>query len=149
MSQNSRMTVAIHVLSYMVAAQKKRPDPVTSDQIASSVATNPVVIRRMLGLLRKAGLVVSHRGANAGWTLARRPEAITLLDVYRAVEDGPLFALHASPPNPNCPIARSIKPTLQRVYGGLETGLKRQLSKTSVARLFADTFPRGYTSPSP
>src|SRR5689334_13293816 len=124
------MTVAIHVLSYMVAVQKKRPDPVTSDQIASSVSTNPVVIRRMLGLLRKAGLVASRRGVNAGWMLARRADAISLLDIYEAVEEGPLFGLHASPPNPNCPIARGIKPTLRRIYGGLETGLKRQLSKT-------------------
>lgn len=147
MSGNSRMTVAIHVLSYLIAVEKRRPDPVTSEQIASSVSTNPVVIRRMLGLLRKAGLVVSHRGKNAGWRLARRPDAITLLDVYGAVEEGPLFELHASPPNPNCPIARGIKPTLHRVYGGLEAGLKRQLSRTTVAQLFAETFPRGYPSP--
>jgi Rrf2 family protein len=147
MSTNSRMTVAIHVLSYMIAAQKKRPDPVTSDQIASSVSTNPVVIRRMLGLLRRASLVASRRGANAGWMLARRADAITLLNVYEAVEEGPLFELHASPPNPNCPIARGIKPTLHRVYGRLETELKRQLSRTTLAQVFADTFPRGYPAP--
>jgi len=133
MSANSRMTIALHVLSYMAAAEKKRPDPVTSDQIARSVATNPVVIRRMLGLLRKARLVASRRGANAGWKLASPPEAVTLLDVYRAVEEGPLFGLHASPPNPNCPIARALKPSLHRIYGGLEAQLERQLAKSTVA----------------
>jgi len=135
MSANSRMTIAIHVLSYMVAAERKRPDPVTSDRIASSVATNPVVIRRMLGLLRKAHLVVSRRGANAGWRLARPPEAISLLDVYRAVEEGQLFALHASPPNPSCPVARSLKPALSRIYGRLEARLERQLAGTTVAQV--------------
>ena len=135
MSANSRMTIAVHALSYMVAAEKKRPDPVTSDQIASSVATNPVVIRRMLGHLRRAGIVVSRRGANAGWNLARRADAITLRDVYQAVGGRPLFGLHSSPPNPNCPIARAIKPALGRIYGGLEAQLERELARTTIAQV--------------
>jgi Rrf2 family protein len=139
MSANSRMTVAIHVLSYMVASAKKRPDPVTSDRIANSVSTNPVVIRRMLGQLQKGGLVKSHRGAHSGWTLARRPAAITLLDVYRALEEEPLFGLHASPPNPDCYIARGIQPALQKVYGALEDQLRRQLSKTTIEQIFVET----------
>ena len=139
MSANSRMTVAIHVLSYMVSSAKKRPDPVTSDQIAYSVATNPVVIRRMLGLLQKAGLVQSHRGIHSGWTLARKPTAITLLDVYRAIEEEPLFGLHASPPNPACHIARGIQPALKKVYGALADQLHRQLSKTTIEQVFAET----------
>ena len=119
----------------MVAAGRKRPDPVTSDQIASSVATNPVVIRRMLGSLRKARLVASQRGKNAGWRLARRAEAISLLDVYRAVADGPLFGLHASPPNPGCPVTRAVKPALHRIYDSLESRLEGELSRTTVAQV--------------
>ena len=135
MSANSRLTIAIHILSYMIAVGKKRPDPVTSDQIAASVATNPVVIRRMLGPLRREGIVISHRGAKAGWTLAKPADAITLLDVYRAVEGGRLFELHSSPPNPNCRIARCIKPALGRIYKGLERRLERELSRTTVAQV--------------
>ncbi|HSP15330.1 MAG TPA: Rrf2 family transcriptional regulator [Thermoanaerobaculia bacterium] len=139
MSANSRMTVAIHILSYLAVAERKRPDPVTSDRIAHSVATNPVVIRRMMGALRRAGLVASRRGAHAGWTLAKSPEAITLLDVYRAVGEGPLFALHASPPNPHCHVARGLKPALGRVYGALEKELARQLAGTTIGQMLADT----------
>ena len=139
MSANSRMTVAVHILSYLVMASRKRPDPVTSEQIAKSVRTNPVVIRRLLGLLRKGGLVRSRRGANAGWTLARSPRAITLLDVYNALHEDPLFGLHASPPNPQCPIGRGLPSTLRRVYGTLEDELRRQLARTSVADVLAET----------
>ncbi|HET7362423.1 MAG TPA: Rrf2 family transcriptional regulator [Burkholderiales bacterium] len=129
------MTVAIHVLSYLMEADKKRVAPVTSDEIARSVATNPVVIRRMLGALRRAGMVSSQRGANAGWRLAKPAGSITLLDVYRAVEPGRLFGLHASPPNPNCRIARGLKPALNRIYDQLEAHLEQQLSRTTVAEV--------------
>jgi Rrf2 family protein len=139
MSANSRMTVAIHILSYIAVAERKRPDPVTSDRIAHSVATNPVVIRRMLGELRSAGLVTSRRGANAGWTLAKSPDAVTLLDVYRAVGDGPLFGLYASPPNPHCHVARGLKPALGKVYGALEKELARQLARTTIGEMLAGT----------
>jgi Rrf2 family protein len=139
MSVNSRMTVAVHILSYLVLASRKRIDPITSEQIAKSVRTNPVVIRRLLGLLRKRGLVRSRRGVNAGWTLARNPAAITLLDVYNAVDDGPLFGLHASPPNPQCPIGRGLPTTLRKVYGSLEDELRRRLARTSVDEVLAET----------
>jgi Rrf2 family protein len=139
MSANSRMTVAIHILSFMVLWEQRRPEFATSEHIAKSVNTNPVVIRRMLGLLQKDRLVRSHRGANAGWSLAKRPEAITLLDVYNAVEDAPLFSMHASPPNRNCPVGRGVQPALKKVYSTLEEQLREYLSKTTMAEVFADT----------
>jgi Rrf2 family protein len=139
MSANSRMTVAVHILAYLVFASRKRPDPVTSAQIANSVRTNPVVIRRLLGLLRKGGLVRSQRGANAGWTLVRSPSSITLLDVCNAVQDETLFGLHASPPNPQCPIGRGLPPALRKVYGALEDRLQRQMARTSLEDVLAET----------
>jgi hypothetical protein len=50
MSANSRFTVALHILTWMVLVARQR-EIVTSDQIAASVNTNPVFIRRILGLL--------------------------------------------------------------------------------------------------
>ena len=138
MGMNSRLSVATHILSFLILAQRKQDGPVTSDRIAHSVKTNPVVIRRLLGSLHAGGLVRSHRGANAGWTLARSPDAITLLDVYEAVEKGPLFGLHASPPNPRCPIGRGIRPALRKVYGALEEQIGRQLARTTVEQVLED-----------
>jgi Rrf2 family protein len=139
MSANSRMTVAVHILSFMLLWEQKHPEPATSERIAQSVNTNPVVIRRLLGLLRKGGLVKSQRGVNAGWRLAEQPAAVTLLDVYDAVEDAPLFALHASTPNQECPIGRGVQPALKKVYGALETQLRQRLLRTTLAQVFADT----------
>ncbi|MCI3930221.1 Rrf2 family transcriptional regulator [Streptomyces sp. AN091965] len=140
MSANSRMTVATHALTWMALVCPKRPDGiVTSDEIAASVNTNPVVIRRTLGGLRDAGLVVSQRGQGAGWRLAREPGAITLRDVYLAVEPDPLLALHASAPNRKCPVGRGIPPVLRGAYDRAEEAMKAELAGVTVADVLKET----------
>ncbi|MEV7615715.1 Rrf2 family transcriptional regulator [Streptomyces sp. NPDC089799] len=142
MGASSRMTVATHTLTWMTRVCPKRPDGiVTSDEIAASVNTNPVVIRRILGSLRDAGLVESRRGQGAGWQLARTPESITLRDVYLAVEPDPLIALHSSPPNQACPVARGIPPVLREVYGRAEESMKAELAAVTVADVARETVP--------
>ncbi|MFE0633303.1 Rrf2 family transcriptional regulator [Streptomyces sp. NPDC058864] len=142
MSANSRLTVAVHVLTWMALDRRDDGPAATSERIAGSVNTNPVVIRRCLGELRRAGLVESRRGAGAGWNLVREPESITLLDVYRAVEDGTLFRLHPAAPNAGCPVGHGIGPALQQVYDGLHSGIERQLAATTVADVLRDTLAR-------
>jgi Rrf2 family protein len=139
MSANSRLTVATHILAWMALVARRDPAPVTSDRIAASVNTNPVVIRRTLGQLAKAGLVESYRGANAGWRLARRADAITLRDVFDALEEGGPFGLHATPPNQACPVGRGVGPALGRVYGSVDEALRRQLARTSIEDVLDDT----------
>jgi DNA-binding IscR family transcriptional regulator len=74
-----------------------------------------------------------------GWTFAKRPEAITLLDVYNTVDDAPIFALHVSPLDRNCPIGRGVQPALKKIYGTLEKQLRERLSRSTLAQVFADT----------
>ncbi|MFJ8810468.1 Rrf2 family transcriptional regulator [Streptomyces sp. NPDC102490] len=139
MSANSRMTVAVHVLTWMALVHDRGRDVVTSDQIATSVATNPVVIRRSLADLREAGLVTVRHGAGAGWTLARAADSIALLDVFSAVHDEPLFALHRGTPNQACPIGRGIRPTLRGVYADAEEAVRREFAGVTIADVLRDT----------
>ena len=139
MAANSRLTIAVHALAWMALAQRRGRDFLTSDQIAASVNTNPVIIRRSLGDLLHAGLVEVRHGAGAGWTLARAPETMTVLDVYNAVEREPLFAMHRSEPNLECPVGRGIRPALGRVYDGAEQALRRELERTSIADVLRQT----------
>jgi Rrf2 family protein len=139
MAANSRLTIAVHALAWLALAQRRGLERLTSEQVAASVNTNPVVIRRSLGELGRAGLVRAWRGAGAGWSLLRPPERITLLDVYEAVERDPLFALHHSEPNLECPVGHGIRPALSGVYGAVEADLRRALARTSVADVLEET----------
>lgn len=139
MAANSRLTIAVHALAWLALAHRRGRHQLTSDQVAASVNTNPVIIRRSLGELRRAGLVSVRRGAGPGWTLARRPEDITLLDVYEAVEPRPLFALHHAEPNLDCPVGRGIRPALHGVYAGAEQALRAELGGTSIADVLRET----------
>ncbi|MFJ2804896.1 Rrf2 family transcriptional regulator [Kitasatospora sp. NPDC087271] len=138
MSANSRVTVAAHALTWIGLYQRRGHEVATSEQIATSVNTNPVVIRRLLAQLRKAGLVDSRRGAGAGWTLSRDLSAITLLDVYGAVEPGPIFALHPAAPDPECVVGHGIAPVMAAVYDGIEATLRRELSGTTLEDVLRD-----------
>jgi Rrf2 family protein len=139
MAANSRLTIAVHALAWLALAQQTGRDQLTSDQVAASVNTNPVIIRRSLGELRRAGLVRVRRGARAGWSLGRRPEDITVLQVYDAVAPEPLFALHHTEPNLECPVGRGIRPALDRLYRGAEHALRAELASTSIADVLGDT----------
>ncbi len=139
MAANSRLTIAAHALAWMALSQQRGQDLLTSDQVAASVNTNPVIIRRSLGDLRRAGLVDVRHGAGAGWSLARSPQDITLLDVYDAVEQDPLFAMHRTEPNLECPVGRGIRPALGGVYGEIEQALRRELQRTTIADVLRET----------
>jgi Rrf2 family protein len=86
MLSSSRFIVAIHALS--VLARHANKGPVCSSTIATSVDTNPVVIRRLMAELEKAKLVRATAGRCGGFELERNADGITLADIYQAVEDG-------------------------------------------------------------
>lgn len=138
MSANSRLTIAAHALTWIGLYQRQGHEVATSEQIANSANTNPVVIRRLLGDLRKAGLVESRRGVGAGWSLARELESITLLDVYDAVEPGPLFAMHRGTPDQGCVVGYGIRPALQGIYGGIEETLRAELARVTMEDVLRD-----------
>jgi DNA-binding IscR family transcriptional regulator len=136
---NSRMTIAVHALAWLALAQREGRDVLTSDQIAASVNTNAVIIRRCLGDLRRAGLVRVRHGAGAGWSLARPPAWITLLDVHDAVGQEQPYGLHRTEPNLECPVGRGIRPALDQVDGEIDQVVRRELALVSVADVLDKT----------
>lgn len=132
MSQSARPTVAVHVLTLLASLPG---EALTSEFIASSVNTNPVVIRRVMGNLRRAGYVRSQPGSGGGWQLVTHPKNITLADVRRAVEEPSPLALHSQPPNPACPVGRGIQRALAPLYEQATRAMEDSLARTTIDAL--------------
>jgi DNA-binding IscR family transcriptional regulator len=130
MSISSRFAVGIHILSVI----EMNKDGVSSSEfIADSVNTNPVVIRKIMGMLKKAGLVEVHPGI-AGAKLARDLSKITLLDVYKAVnvvQEKELFSVHENP-NPACPVGRNIQDTIIPLLSTAQLALEKVLENVTI-----------------
>jgi Rrf2 family protein len=128
MNTNQQFAVSVHILTVLAASARQA---VTSDYIAESVDTNPVVIRRVMGHLREHSLVESRPGVAGGWQLKLPPEQIPLCEGYRAVSHENLLAMHQHP-NPYCPIGSKIRPVLGEVFGAAQTALETELGKFTV-----------------
>ena len=126
---NSRLAVSVHILALIAT----HPDQaLSSDYIAGSVNTNPVVIRRLIGSLRQAGLLSTVAG-KSGATLTKDPQDITLLMIYRAVEPKEaLFSMHEQP-NPACPVGRDIQSTLNQSFTRAQQALEAELGTETLA----------------
>ena len=129
MAANSQFSVAVHVLTLMA---RSGAENVKSDSLARSVNTNPVVIRRLLGQLGHAHLVASQPGSAGGSHLARKPDEISLVDVYRAVCCGEVFALHGSP-NRDCPVGRNIESVLCNLQKEIDLSVNETLARYTLA----------------
>jgi len=129
---SNRFSIAIHALGLLARAEDK---PLKSEQIACLVKTNPVVIRRILSELRRAQIVVSQAGAAGGTRLARKPEEILLVEIYRVIESRQIFALHRRKPDEKCEIGQSIEVVLLQIQNKLDRAIEEGLGKMTLAEV--------------
>ena len=131
MQISSRFTLAVHILTCIDIFGEKQK--VTSEFLAASTNVNPVVVRKILGQLKAAGIVNVARGSG-GATIARPLSEITFLDIYRAVEcveNGELFHFHENP-NPDCPVGRNIHRILDGRLEQVQNAMEAELQKITL-----------------
>ncbi|WP_445505549.1 Rrf2 family transcriptional regulator [Niallia sp. 03091] len=136
MSISSRFAVGIHILA-LIEINKKGTN--SSEFLASSVNTNPALIRKIMGMLKKAGLIEVHPGI-AGAIAARELSDITLLDVYKAVnvvQDKELFSVHQNP-NPECPVGKSIQQTIEPLFIAAQSAMEKVLGNVTLEDVVKD-----------
>ena len=134
MQITSRFTVALHIFACVDVF--KDDYEVTSDFLASSINTNPVIIRKILSQLKGAGLITVARGTG-GITVNKPLEEITFFDVYQAiepVENGSLFHFHDAP-NPDCPVGRNIHALLDDKLKAIQDAMEDEMRKYTLADL--------------
>ncbi len=136
MQISSRFTMAIHMFACIDTFSDQK---MTSDFMAGSIGTNPVIIRKLLQQLKAAGLIEVSRGTG-GVTITRPLDQITFLDIYKAVEctpDEELFHFHENP-NPNCPVGKNIHRVLDNRLLEVQKAMEQKLSQMTLADVKKD-----------
>lgn len=113
--------------------------PVTSTFLAGSIGTSPVMVRTIMGMLKQAGIIESSKG-KTGITLAKPLDEITLLDLWRAVDQSDadsLFHFHENP-CPQCPVGGNIHAALDGRLTAAQRALEDQLKRTTLADVEKD-----------
>jgi Rrf2 family protein len=140
---NSQLPIALHILGFLTA---RDGEPLTSDVMADTYGTSPVVLRRVLAKLQRAGLVDTKRGANGGNVLARDPRRITLRQAYESVSDAPqLLSRH---PDGEGPVARALATFMNEAMGDAERALLERLETITVFEMDAQVRAKLSATPS-
>ncbi|OUD08384.1 Rrf2 family transcriptional regulator [Marivivens niveibacter] len=130
MKRNSRLSLALHTLGHMASDPNSMR---TSADIADHAGTNPVVVRRVLGKLREAGLLSSEKGHSGGWRLAKPAESITLADVYLALEERIVAGNTDGYQTAQCHVEEGLQSRVTEVLDDIETNLVERLRETTIA----------------
>ncbi len=132
---DTKFSVAVHLLILI----SESLEPLNSEQMAGSVGTNSSYVRKILSLLKRAGIVEGHKGIS-GYTLNAVPNQLTLLTVYLAVTEEQkihLFDVHQNP-NDKCLVGRHIKPMLVGMFGRIEKSFAELLDTKTLADCIAE-----------
>jgi DNA-binding IscR family transcriptional regulator len=136
MSISTRFTVGVHILALI---ELNKEGISSSEYLAGSVNTNPSLIRKIMGMLKKAKLIEVQPGI-PGAKLAMEPSNIKLLDVYKAVDvvqDNELFSVHEHP-SPNCPVGRNIQDSITPVLSAAQLALEKVLGNVTIEDIVKD-----------
>lgn len=135
MQFSSRLPIAVHILLAIVEFEGK--EKTTSTFLAGSVNVNPVIIRNTLGQLKAAGLVTVKAG-EGGASLAKKPEDITLKDIFDAVEkEEELFHFHENP-NPECPVGKNVHAVLDDKLFAIREAMREKMESITLQDLIND-----------
>jgi Rrf2 family protein len=136
MANNLQFSIAVHLLAGLACGCDEKG--VTSGHLAESVNTSASFVRRTLAKLSKAGLVETATGKSGACWLAKPAGDISLLDVYRAVDAPPAFAIHTYAEQKACFVSCHIKTALEKALAKTQAAMEASLAEISLAQIVAD-----------
>jgi DNA-binding IscR family transcriptional regulator len=134
MKRDSKLSSVLHVLLHLAHSDR----PMTSEQMAGMLGTNPVLVRRVLAGLRERGYISSERGHGGGWTVTCDLAQVTLRDVYDAVGAPTVFAMGNRNAHSECLVERVVNASLESAFADAEALLVERLGQVSLADLSRD-----------
>lgn len=139
MQISSRFTIGVHILTCIEVF--KDDYQVNSEFISASVGANPVIIRKIFGQLKNAGLIIVKRGGNGGVELAKKVDDISLYDIYNAVEsveEEGLFHFHENP-NASCPVGRNMHTVMDKRLEKIQEAMENEMKSMKLSDVIKDT----------
>lgn len=126
----SKFSTSVHILTLLASA----PDEwLSSDYIASSLNSNPALVRKELGVLREAGLIESKEGKNGGSRLGKATKDIRMSDIFLLVKNGHVFGYSPNEPNPQCAVGARINGALDELFGEIDNSIYEKLRSITLA----------------
>lgn len=138
MGQSARFAVCLRILS---ALAHSRPELMTSAALAEKSGAHPVVVRRLLGRLAKAGLTQATAGKDGGARLALAPKRVSLRAVYEAVEEAALISRSAAAPPKNADDGCRLDPAIDRACRKAEKAFLKALGAMSLKDVISKEAP--------
>lgn len=130
---NGRFQIAVHILTLLHSAGN---ESLSSEYMAGSININPVLVRKELSCLRKAGLVQSKEGNMGGYTLGKPARHISIADIYKAVEQTSLLGKARNLPNPACTIGQQIDQHMENLNTQLKDVVTERLSQQTLEQFY-------------
>jgi Rrf2 family protein len=144
MEVSARVDYAMRALVELVHHSGEDPKRLVScDSLATNLHIPAKFLESILRSLRQSGIVISQRGAEGGFRLARSPNDITVADVIRAL-DGPLAAVRGAPPEDAIYEGRSEH--LRDVWVATRAALRDVLEHVSLADIESGQMPEAVTT---
>lgn len=134
MRKDSRLSRILHALIHMDMLTRS----VTSDELGKMLGTNPVVVRRTMALLKKAGYVSSVKGHHGGWRLEKALNDITLFDIHQLVGDSSMFTIGLTDEHSECPIEKAVNRAIEQVLKEAEALVLRRFGEVRLDTLRYD-----------
>lgn len=134
---DTKFSVALHILTMISESQ----EILSSKALATSVGTNASYIRKVIALLKNAGLLVSHQG-KSGYQLTKEPAEMSLLEIYYATQDVDhvhLFQIHQNT-NLECPVGKHIQGAVAPIFGDLEVQLSQKLAAQTLKNVIDNIY---------
>ncbi|MGO9495877.1 MAG: RrF2 family transcriptional regulator [Solirubrobacteraceae bacterium] len=133
---SAKADYAVRAAVELAAATDEKP--VKAERIATAQDIPLNFLENILGELRHAGIVRSHRGADGGFRLAKPAAEITIADIIRAVE-GPLASVRGGPPEETSYPGASE--ALPRVWIAVRANLRKVVEHVTVADVASGKLP--------
>lgn len=134
MKRDGKLSGVLHMLLHMAETR----EPATSEALARAMNTNPVVVRRLMAGLRKAGFVASAKGHGGGWLLSCPLSDMTLGDVHAALGAPPFLAAGLRDEQSTCLVEQAVNTALGAAYAEAEALLVVRLHGVKLSVLAAD-----------